>query len=100
MRDRESDQKAGKNTIVVSMGGDRAKKYHQFLLVTAMLCMVLYTSLSNPDLSHWIYVVSFAPVIKHLRFVQENKELVLLDPELKKLALGTFFMCVLFSLGL
>ena len=100
MRDRESDQKAGKNTLVVSMGGDKAKKYHQFLLVSAMLCMVLYTSLSNPDLSHWIYVVSFAPVIKHLRFVQENKELVLLDPELKKLALGTFFMCVLFSLGL
>ncbi len=100
MRDRESDQKAGKNTLVVSMGGENAKKYHYFLLVTAMLLMVVYTACSNAEMSHWIYIVTFAPIIKHLRFVQENTVLKDFDPELKKLALSTFFMCILFTIGL
>ena len=100
MRDRESDQKAGKNTIVVSMGMAKAKKYHKTLLVVAMICMIVYTIITEPQMSHWIYVASFAPIIKHMRFVNENTEPVLLDPELKKLALTTFSLSLLFSLGL
>ena len=100
MRDRESDKKAGKNTIVVSMGAIKAKKYHKALLVIAMICMLIYTVLTEPKMSHWIYVACFAPIIKHMRFVDENKEPVLLDPELKKLALTTFSLSLLFSLGL
>ena len=100
MRDRESDQKAGKNTIVVSMGAIKAKKYHKMLLVIAMLCMVTYTLISEPKMSHWIYIVCFAPLIKHLRFVDENEAPIDLDPELKKLALTTFSLSLLFSIGL
>ena len=37
MRDEESDRKAGKNTIVVKMGGENAKKYHFFLVISAMV---------------------------------------------------------------
>ena len=100
MRDRESDQKAGKNTIVVSMGALNAKKYHKTLLIVAMFCMVMYTLITEPQMSHWIYIVCFAPLIKHLRFVNENEAPVKLDPELKKLALTTFSLSLLFSLGL
>ena len=100
MRDRESDQKAGKNTIVVSMGALNAKKYHKILLIIAMLSLVIFTSITEPQMSHWIYIACFAPLIKHMRFVNENIEPVKLDPELKKLALTTFSLAVLFSLGL
>ena len=100
MRDLESDKKAGKNTIVVSMGAFKAKKYHTSLLVLAMLCMVVYTIITDYKISHFIYIACFAPLIKHLRFVNENKEPVLLDPELKKLALTTFSLTLLFSLGI
>ena len=100
MRDRISDAKSGKNTIVVIMGAAKAKIYHRTILIIAMICMVTYTFLTSDALSEWIYIVCFAPLIKHLRFVKENKEPVLLDPELKKLALTTFFMTLLFSLGL
>lgn len=100
MRDRLSDQKVNKNTLVVYLGAEKAKKYHYFLLVTAMVCMVLFTVITNPKLSYWIYIVIFAKLIKHLRFVQENKEPVLLDPQLKTLALSTFFLSILFSVGL
>ncbi len=100
MRDRVSDQKAGKNTIVVKMGASKAVIYHNTIIVLAMLCLVLFTLINGSSLSHWIYVVTFAPLIKHLRFVNENKEPRDLDPELKKVALMTFFMVLLFSLGL
>ena len=100
MRDQVSDAKSGKNTIVVIMGATKAKTYHKFLLITAMICMAVYTFFTSDGISEWIYIVCFAPLIKHLRFVEQNKEPVLLDPELKKLALTTFFMTLLFSLGL
>ena len=41
MRDEESDRTSGKNTVVVKRGGDWAKKYHYFLVVSAMVsCFV------------------------------------------------------------
>ena len=100
MRDRESDKKVGKNTLVVYLGAQKAEKYHTFLLLAAMLFMVVYTVTTPLKLSHWIYIVVFAQIIKHLRFVKENKEPINLDPQLKVLALSTFFLSVLFSLGL
>ncbi len=100
MRDRENDQKVGKNTLVVSMGSAKAKKYHYSIVIIAMLSMLVYTFLTATEISHWIYIVCFAPLIKHLRFVQETKAPIKLDPELKKVALTTFSLALLFSLSL
>ena len=100
MRDRESDKKAGKNTIVVKMGEKKAKIYHNLIIISAMIGMVTFTILNGHQLSHWIYIVTFAPLIKHLKFVNENTAPRDLDPELKKVVLTTFFMTLLFSLGL
>ncbi len=100
MRDRESDKKANKNTLVVKLGASKAKKYHNSILVGAMIAIVVFTILNKYEISHWIYIVTFAPLIKHLSFVNQNEKAKDLDPELKKVALTTFFMTVLFSLGL
>ena len=43
MRDRASDIKSGKKTLVVKMGNESAKYYHYYLLVTAFLFAILYT---------------------------------------------------------
>lgn len=100
MRDRVNDKKVGKNTLVVKWGDSKAKKYHNIIIITSILSIVIFTILNGYQISHWIYVVSFAPLIKHLRFVNENEVAQDLDPELKKVALSTFFMTLLFSLGL
>ncbi|WP_010522522.1 1,4-dihydroxy-2-naphthoate polyprenyltransferase [Aquimarina agarivorans] len=100
MRDREGDQKAGKNTLVVAMGFAKAKKYHYSLLIVAMFCMLIYTIITYTEISHWIYIVCFAPLIKHLRFVQQTNAPIALDPELKKVALTTFSLSLLFGLSL
>ncbi len=42
MRDEASDRKSNKNTIVVKIGGAKAKKYHYFLVITAMVLVVSF----------------------------------------------------------
>lgn len=100
MRDIINDKKVGKNTLVVKWGAAKSKKYHNTIILLAMLTIVTFTIVNGYEISHWIYIASFAPLIKHLRFVNLNESPKDLDPELKKVALSTFFMIILFSTGL
>jgi len=59
MRDEVSDRKSGKNTIVVKMGGAKAKLYHYFLILSAMILIVLFAVLSNFNFDQYIFVVAF-----------------------------------------
>ena len=45
MRDRESDLKAGKNTVVVKIGAEFAKYYHYYLLGASFLFALLFTAI-------------------------------------------------------
>lgn len=99
MRDREADAKAGKNTLVVQMGAARAKRYHYFLLLAAFSSIILYSAFTFEEIDDLLYLVAFFPLLMHLKRVMENEDPVLLDPELKKLALGTFLLAILFALG-
>jgi 1,4-dihydroxy-2-naphthoate octaprenyltransferase len=100
MRDEESDRKAGKNTIVVKMGGENAKKYHFFLVISAMVLVLLFAYLNNFHFDQYIFVVAYFPLISHLITVYKNKNQKLLDPELKKLAISTFLLSLLLALCL
>jgi 1,4-dihydroxy-2-naphthoate octaprenyltransferase len=109
MRDEASDRKAGKNTIVVKMGGAKAKIYHYFLIISAMVLMLVFAVLfdwykdNDPgyiNFDMYLFVIAYIPLIKHLITVKKNTEPRALDPELKKLALSTFALSILLSLGL
>ena len=99
MRDRASDEKAGKITLVVKLGAKRAKNYHYALILGAILCLVLFTVFSLESINDFLYLPAFIPLILHLKRVVENENATLLDPELKVLALSTFATAVLFGLG-
>lgn len=103
MRDEMSDKKVGKNTLVVKIGAAAAKKYHFFLVITAMVCMVIFALIYNGvgfKFDQYLFLIAFIPLTLHLRRVARNKDPRALDPELKKLALSTFFLSVLLCLGL
>lgn len=100
MRDEESDRKSGKNTIVVKIGGAKAKKYHFFLVISAMVLMLLFAVLNNFQFDQYIFIVAYFPLTSHLITVYKNKDPKKLDPELKKLAISTFLLSVLLSLCL
>lgn len=107
MRDEESDKKAGKNTIVVKMGGAWARKYHFFLVISAMVMVLVFAVLFdfsrdvNPEQFNfdiYFFITAYFPLISHLITVYKNKNPKLLDPELKKLAISTFLLAILLAL--
>lgn len=100
MRDRESDIKSNKNTLVVKIGIEFAKYYHYYLLISSFLFALLYVMIHYTNIYQFIFVLAYIPIIKHFMVVYANKLPKLLDPELKKLALSTFIFSLLFGLGL
>ncbi len=100
MRDHDNDKASHKNTIVVKMGVAKAKKYHYILIIGAMVSMLLFLKLTFQSYMNLLFLISFIPLILHLRTVVQIKESKNLDPELKKVALSTFVFSLLFSIGL
>jgi 1,4-dihydroxy-2-naphthoate octaprenyltransferase len=98
MRDEISDRKAGKNTIVVKIGGEKAKKYHYFLIIGAMVAILVFAVVSHFKFDQYLFLLAYIPLTNHLITVSKNQVTRDLDPELKKLALSTFLLSVLLSL--
>jgi 1,4-dihydroxy-2-naphthoate octaprenyltransferase len=98
MRDEASDRKSGKNTLVVKMGIENAKKYHYFLIVGAMVLVLIFALLSHFHFDQYLFLIAYFPLVKHLMTVHKNQNNKLLDPELKKVALSTFALSVLLAL--
>ena len=98
MRDESSDRKSNKNTIVVQIGGAKAKKYHYFLIITAMVLVLVFAILSDYRLDQYLFLLAYIPLLKHLNTVYRNEDPRALDPELKKLALSTFALSILLAL--
>ncbi|MFT4683847.1 MAG: 1,4-dihydroxy-2-naphthoate octaprenyltransferase [Flavobacteriales bacterium] len=99
MRDRESDAKSNKNTLVVKIGVASAKKYHYSLLIIPFLCAVTYILIRPNSPFDIIFVIAFIPIFKHLHTVYKNEHPKDLDSELKKLAISTFLFAILFGIG-
>ncbi|BDB53029.1 1,4-dihydroxy-2-naphthoate octaprenyltransferase [Flavobacterium ammonificans] len=98
MRDEASDRKSGKNTLVVKMGIENAKKYHYFLIIGAMFLVLIFAVLNDFHFDQYLFLIAYLPLVKHLITVRKNQNNKLLDPELKKVALSTFALSVLLAL--
>ena len=95
MRDEASDRKSNKNTIVVKIGGAKAKIYHYFLIVTAMVLVLIFAIIDDFHFDQYLFLLAYIPLTKHLITVYKNQNPKELDPELKKLALSTFALSVI-----
>ena len=99
LRDREEDKKNNKNTLVVKLGIVKAKKYHYFLIIGALISALTYVFLDYFSISQLLFLIAFIPLVKNLITVAKNKIPAELDGELKKVALSTFLFAVLFGFG-
>lgn len=100
LRDIHNDKSSGKNTLVVRMGFDRAKGYHGWLILGGLSSLILFTSLHFRAMPQWGFLITTPALGTHLRSVLQSHVPASLDPQLKKLALGTFATALAFSLGL
>tara|TARA_B110000285_G_scaffold6675_1_gene6877 strand:+ start:261 stop:1163 length:903 start_codon:yes stop_codon:yes gene_type:complete len=99
MRDYFNDKASGKNTIVVQIGPNLAKFYHILLILIALMSLALFIEKTDKPLLFFALTPTILLFI-HLRKVLGVKELKEFDPELKKVALLTFFISLLTSIGL
>lgn len=94
MRDVENDKNSGKNTIVVKMGLQNAKGYHYFIICTAILLMVAFSVIVEVSVFPPLFLTIL--MLRHLKTVYKAQTYTDFDPELKKVALGTFALAILF----
>lgn len=100
MRDIHNDVVAGKNTLVVKLGFQKAKNYHFFLIFGASILFIIAEVIMNILPVHGVFCAVL--FIKHLLFVKNTTEVESrnLDSQLKIVALGTFLISILFLLSI
>ena len=97
LRDHVNDAASGKITIVVRMGFERAKGYHLLLLTVAFVALGIWFYISNFEVWQMLCALpTFILIVIHGRKVIRTTDAASLDPELKKVALGTFLLSLLF----
>lgn len=102
LRDYSNDKACGKNTLVVKIGVERAKKYHVIILIVAVICTAFYTFLNSGKIIDFIFLIAFAPLFPHIKKVIkiEQANLLMVDAELKKVAISTFLFSILFWISI
>jgi 1,4-dihydroxy-2-naphthoate octaprenyltransferase len=100
MRDINGDALSGKRTLVVIMGSQKAKIYHAVLVIGAMIALLIWTLLNYYTPYQFLFLAMILIFGKHLTVVFRNKIPAELDPQLKKLALATFFTVIIFGTSL
>jgi 1,4-dihydroxy-2-naphthoate octaprenyltransferase len=100
LRDHVNDKAAGKRTMVVRLGFKRALLYHGILSFLPLL--LLHHMIVHHMDGYWgyIFLIGYIPIGFHSYRVQSVDGKLPLDPELKRLALGTFATAVTLSIGL
>ena len=99
MRDIESDVLSNKITLAVKLGKQKSKVYHVFLVVGAMLISVIFSILYFSSFYNFLYVIAFIPLVIHLKKIVKAEQPGDFDPQLKVLALTTFFFSILLGVG-
>ncbi len=98
MRDIENDKIAKKRTLVVKMGLNNAKIYHFSLFIVSLLLMIVFAKIIKMTIIP-ILIVNIL-FLKHLDIVKKATAYKDFDPELKKVALGTFALSLLLAISL
>src|SRR6478609_2786586 len=99
IRDIESDLKAGKYSIPVRIGHDRAIIYHWFLLLGGLFCALVYSLLTYHSPWQFLFLLT-APLFIRNGLVVSRTPPHELDPYLKQMALSTLAFVLLFGIGL
>lgn len=100
MRDAAQDKTSNKITLAVRLGESKSKIYHLLLIISALICSMLYLYFVQNNFYQWLYLLLFIPILLHSKRVFDNKIPAHLDPELKKLAFSTFLFSIAFGLSL
>ena len=100
IRDINTDKIAGKRSIPVRLGRQRAVVYHWMLLILGILCSVVYVVVDFNSYYQWLFVICLPLLVSNGQAVQQRRTAAELDPYLKQMALTTLLYVVTFGIGL
>ncbi len=100
MRDIQNDSANGKITVAVRLGIQKARIYHSGLIVIPLLLLMVFTYGKIGSNWKWLFLVGYLPIVIHFFGIWRKSDPATFDPELKRLALGTFATAITFSIGL
>lgn len=100
IRDIPSDTVAGKFSIPVRLGRQRAVYYHWCLLAGGLLCTVAYTWMNAKGWQQWLFLITVPLLVRNAHAVYHQTTAAGLDPFLRQMALTSLLFCVLFGIGL
>jgi 1,4-dihydroxy-2-naphthoate octaprenyltransferase len=99
MRDIENDAKTMKRTLAVKLGLQRAKQYQYLVIFLGLFSLIAFAFLNDYKLQQYFFLILapfFAAIVK--KMISTNKPAEF-DPFLKKTALGTFLLSILFLIS-
>ncbi len=100
IRDIESDDLAGKRSVPVRIGREKAVIYHWFLLGTGFSLAIIYVIIEYESPFQFLFIISLPLFIQNGLEVQNKSMASELDPSLKKMAISSLIFTLLFGLGL
>ncbi len=98
MRDLLSDKLSKKITIAGILGFKNSKKYHFIILISSIIFSIQFILFFYYKPISLIVILSYIPIISHLKKVYYIAQPELYDSELKKVAILTFIFSLLHSL--
>ena len=97
MRDLENDKNSGKNTLVVRMGIKKAKLYHTIIINIAFFSLMTFMSINDLSWQVHLALLVYPLFIRDLVKIDKETDLQKLDPYLKKTALKTLLLVLVFG---
>ena len=99
IRDIASDEAAGKRSIPVRIGLDKAIIYHQVLLANGLACALLFHLTKDLPWWSWLFMLSAPLMMVNAKAVATIQGKAL-DPYLRQLAIASLLFAVLFGVGI
>ncbi len=100
MRDIESDKIAGKNSIPVRIGFEKALIYHGVLLLGGLLAGLIFVLLNYQSPYQFLFLLSTPLLLKNYLGIKNANNSKAIDPFLKQMAITTLIFVLLFGFGL
>lgn len=100
IRDIDSDEAAGKKSIPVRLGYNKAVIYHVLLLSFGFIAALVYISFLPFTYYRLLVLLVLIPLVINARAILRIKEPKLLDPYLKQMAISTLGFMILFGLSI
>ena len=98
MRDLVSDKLSNKITVAGKLGFANSKKYHFLILISSIVFSLLFILFFYYKPLSLIIIISYIPIVLHLKKVYTITKPVEYNDELKKVAISTFLFSVIHSL--